>query len=50
MRQSEVRGISHITRVLRSYYDPVKHTLIETRQIILCMVGVTSAQVAPNPI
>jgi MoaA/NifB/PqqE/SkfB family radical SAM enzyme len=49
MHQTEVRGVSRITRAFRDrYYDLVKRTLIEKRQIIPCMAGVASAQIAPN--
>ena len=30
------------------YYDIVKRTLVEKRQIIPCLAGIASAQIAPN--
>jgi MoaA/NifB/PqqE/SkfB family radical SAM enzyme len=49
MRQTEFRGVSRITQAFRDrYYDLVKRTLVEKRQIIPCMAGVASAQIAPN--
>lgn len=49
MRQAEFRGVSRITQAFRArYYDLVKRTLLEKRQIIPCMAGVASAQIAPN--
>jgi len=30
------------------YYDIVKQTLVEKRQIIPCLAGLASAQIAPN--
>jgi MoaA/NifB/PqqE/SkfB family radical SAM enzyme len=49
MRQTEFRGVSRVTRAFRDrYYDLVKRTLIEKRQIIPCMAGIASAQIAPN--
>src|SRR4030081_109228 len=38
-----------ITQAFRDrYYDIVKRTLVEKRQIIPCLAGVASAQIAPN--
>jgi MoaA/NifB/PqqE/SkfB family radical SAM enzyme len=49
MRRAEFRGVSRITQAFRDrYYDLVKRTLVERRQVIPCMAGVASAQIAPN--
>ena len=49
IRQSEARGVSRITQAFRDrYYDLVKRTLAEQRQVIPCLAGVASAQIAPN--
>lgn len=49
MRQAEFHGVSRITQAFRDrYYDLVKRTLVEQRQVIPCMAGVASAQIAPN--
>src|SRR5258707_5881591 len=49
IRQSEFHGVSRITQAFRDrYYDIVKRTLVEKRQIIPCLAGVASAQIAPN--
>jgi MoaA/NifB/PqqE/SkfB family radical SAM enzyme len=49
IRQSEFNGVSRITQSFRDrYYDLVKRTLVEKRQIIPCLAGVASAQIAPN--
>ncbi len=49
IRQSEFNGVSRITQAFRDrYYDIVKRTLVEKRQIIPCLAGVASAQIAPN--
>lgn len=49
MRQRALRGVSRITLAFRDrYYDLVKRTLAEKRQIIPCMAGIASAQIAPN--
>src|SRR5581483_4281572 len=43
------RGVSRVTQAFRDrYYDLVKRTLVERRQVIPCMAGVASAQIAPN--
>ncbi len=48
-RQAQFTGVSRITQSFRDrYYDIVKSTLIEKRQIIPCMAGFASAQIAPN--
>lgn len=49
MREQHLTGVSRITQSFRrQYYDLVKRTLREQRQIIPCMAGVASAQIAPN--
>ena len=49
IRNAEFNGVSRITQSFRDrYYDIVKRTLVEKRQIIPCLAGVASAQVAPN--
>ncbi len=48
-READFRGVSRITQTFRDrYYDIVKRTLVEKRQIIPCLAGVASAQIAPN--
>jgi len=49
MRKAEFNGVSRITQAFRDrYYDIVKRTLVEQRQVIPCLAGVASAQIAPN--
>src|SRR5258707_842329 len=49
IRNAEFNGVSRITQSFRDrYYDIVKRTLVEKRQIIPCLAGVASAQIAPN--
>ena len=49
IRRAEFNGVSRITQAFRDrYYDIVKRTLVEKRQIIPCLAGVASAQIAPN--
>ena len=50
IRTAEYDGtIERITQSFRDrYYDIVKRTLTEKRQIIPCLAGVASAQIAPN--
>ncbi len=49
IRKAEFNGVSRITQAFRDrYYDIVKRTLVEKRQIIPCLAGVASAQIAPN--
>ncbi len=49
IREAEFNGVSRITQAFRDrYYDLVKGTLVEKRQVIPCMAGVASAQIAPN--
>lgn len=48
-RQAQFTGVSRITQSFRDrYYNIVKKTLVEKRQIIPCMAGFASAQIAPN--
>jgi MoaA/NifB/PqqE/SkfB family radical SAM enzyme len=49
IHRAEFTGVSRITQAFRDrYYDIVKRTLIEKRQVIPCLAGVASAQIAPN--
>lgn len=49
MRGQKLTGIAEVTQAFRrQYYDIVKRTLREQRQVIPCMAGVASAQIAPN--
>jgi MoaA/NifB/PqqE/SkfB family radical SAM enzyme len=49
MRDKKLTGVAEVTQAFRrQYYDIVKKTLREHRQIIPCMAGVASAQIAPN--
>ena len=49
MRRAEFNGVSRLTQAFRDrYYDIVKRTLVEKRQVIPCLAGVASAQIAPN--
>jgi MoaA/NifB/PqqE/SkfB family radical SAM enzyme len=49
IRKAEFSGVSRITQSFRDrYYDIVKRTLVEKRQVIPCLAGVASAQIAPN--
>ncbi len=49
MREIKFNGIAEVTQAFRrQYYEIVKRTLREQRQIIPCMAGVASAQIAPN--
>jgi MoaA/NifB/PqqE/SkfB family radical SAM enzyme len=49
IRQAEFNGVSRITQAFRDrYYDLVKRTLVEKRQVIPCLAGIASAQIAPN--
>lgn len=49
MHQAAFKGVSRVTQASRDhYYDLVKRTLVEKRQIIPCLAGVASAQIAPN--
>ncbi len=49
LKDHEVKGIARVTQAFRKqYYEIVKRTLREHRQIIPCAAGVASAQIAPN--
>lgn len=49
MRDKKLTGIAEVTQAFRrQYYEIVKKTLSEHRQVIPCMAGVASAQIAPN--
>jgi MoaA/NifB/PqqE/SkfB family radical SAM enzyme len=49
MRDQKLTGIAEVTQAFRrQYYEIVKRTLREQRQVIPCMAGVASAQIAPN--
>jgi MoaA/NifB/PqqE/SkfB family radical SAM enzyme len=49
MRDNKLTGIAEVTQAFRrQYYEIVKRTLREHRQVIPCMAGVASAQIAPN--
>jgi MoaA/NifB/PqqE/SkfB family radical SAM enzyme len=49
MRERKLTGVAEITQAFRrEYYEIVKRTLREQRQVIPCMAGVASAQIAPN--
>jgi MoaA/NifB/PqqE/SkfB family radical SAM enzyme len=45
-RLTRIAGVTQAFR--RQYYEIVKRTLREHRQVIPCMAGVASAQIAPN--
>jgi MoaA/NifB/PqqE/SkfB family radical SAM enzyme len=49
LRDKHLTGVAEVTQAFRrEYYELVKRTLREQRQIIPCMAGVASAQIAPN--
>jgi sulfatase maturation enzyme AslB (radical SAM superfamily) len=49
MREQQLTGVAEVTQAFRrQYYELVKKTLREQRQVIPCMAGVASAQIAPN--
>jgi MoaA/NifB/PqqE/SkfB family radical SAM enzyme len=49
LRDNRLTPVAEVTQAFRrQYYDLVKRTLREQRQIIPCMAGVASAQIAPN--
>src|SRR6201984_1471144 len=49
MREQRLTGVAEVTQAFRrQYYELVKRTLRETRQVIPCMAGVASAQIAPS--
>jgi sulfatase maturation enzyme AslB (radical SAM superfamily) len=49
MREQRLVGVAEVAQAFRrEYYELVKRTLREHRQVIPCMAGVASAQIAPN--
>jgi MoaA/NifB/PqqE/SkfB family radical SAM enzyme len=49
LRDQRLTGVAAVTQGFRrQYYELVKRTLREHRQVIPCMAGVASAQIAPN--
>lgn len=49
IHRAEFTGVSRVTQAFRDrYYDIVKRTLAEKRQVIPCLAGIASAQIAPN--
>lgn len=49
LRDQHLTGIAEVTQAFRrQYYEIVKRTLREHRQVIPCLAGVASAQIAPN--
>jgi MoaA/NifB/PqqE/SkfB family radical SAM enzyme len=49
MRDQQLTGVAEVAQGFRrEYYELVKRTLREQRQVIPCMAGVASAQIAPN--
>jgi len=49
MREERLSGVAEVAQAFRRrYYELVKRTLREQRQVIPCMAGVASAQIAPN--
>ena len=49
LRDQHLTGVAEVTQAFRrQYYELVKRTLREHRQVIPCMAGVASAQIAPN--
>ena len=49
LHDSKLTPVAEVTQAFRrQYYELVKRTLREQRQIIPCMAGVASAQIAPN--
>jgi MoaA/NifB/PqqE/SkfB family radical SAM enzyme len=49
MREQRLTGVAEVAQAFRrEYYELVKRTLREHRQVIPCMAGVASAQIAPN--
>jgi MoaA/NifB/PqqE/SkfB family radical SAM enzyme len=49
LRDKKLTGVAGVTQAFRrEYYEIVKRTLREQQQIIPCMAGVASAQIAPN--
>jgi sulfatase maturation enzyme AslB (radical SAM superfamily) len=49
LRDQHLTGVAEVTQAFRrQYYALVKRTLREHRQVIPCLAGVASAQIAPN--
>ena len=49
IHKAEFSGVSRVTQAFRDrYYDIVKRTQTEKRQVIPCLAGIASAQIAPN--
>jgi MoaA/NifB/PqqE/SkfB family radical SAM enzyme len=49
MRDQQLTGVAEVAQAFRrEYYELVKRTLREHTQVIPCMAGVASAQIAPN--
>jgi hypothetical protein len=49
LHEQQLTGVSQVTQAFRrQYYELVKRTLREQRQVIPCMAGIASAQIAPN--
>jgi MoaA/NifB/PqqE/SkfB family radical SAM enzyme len=49
IRDQRLTGVAEVAQAFRrEYYELVKRTLREHRQVIPCMAGVASAQIAPN--
>lgn len=49
MREERLTGVAEVAQAFRRrYYELVKRTLREQRQVIPCMAGVASGQIAPN--
>jgi len=49
LRAQRLSGLSQVTQAFRrQYYELVKRTLREQRQVIPCLAGIASAQIAPN--
>jgi len=49
MREERLSGVAEVAQAFRRrYYELVKRTLREQRQVIPCMAGVASAPIAPN--
>src|SRR5262249_5341515 len=49
LHDRELNGISRVTQAFRrQYYEIIKRHLREQRQVIPCMSGIASAQIAPN--
>jgi MoaA/NifB/PqqE/SkfB family radical SAM enzyme len=49
LHDQRLTGVAEVTQAFRrQYYSLVKRTLREHRQVIPCMAGVASAQIAPN--